>query len=370
VEIELEIMEEKNHKESQLVEVELEIKERGSLSDGEDSEDENDIMNGLVEWIKSTRNKNTSDSYKSQYDQYKKFCQENNLKEELTSTVCLHIKAMTEEKKSFTTIKSRIAAINDTRAFRNLPSLFEEPLMKKTLMAAKEVSIKTAKKAKTLTTEQMTTMAEITWNKLKKAIADGVSSKEKEDAKKIKEIKIMVRDMTMMVFMFGGLLRASEAVNLKVENVVRTNIEKTNEQEITLSVTKSKNNKTGKTVRLTRGTIEVLEPTRWFETMKLVWKERPNHRPFFENTNNNNKMSTSSVTHILRRHLELIGNTKEEAKKYSSHSFRRGGTSEAIKKKVSKEVVMKQGNWRSNAIMEYIEPDEDLQRQTSNAIFS
>jgi integrase len=351
-----------------------ESEEEGEEGEMDRKQRNEDIMETVKKWITQNRRAKTTQTYQSQYNAYEKFCNEQRIREEDVVSVALHVTKMAEEDKAFSTIMTRVAAINDRRAFKNQPSLLEEPLLKKVLQAAKERTTKPKKQAMALPLEWLKKMAE----EVRKEIiatknSDVNKNTDKKNKKLLEKLKKDVRDLTLFVFMFGGLLRAGEACKLKVEDVTSGQDEETKEKWINLRLLKSKTSKQPEEVILGQANDETIDPLWWYAALQMVFKERRGEEFFFKNFQTENKpLSPQTVSHLLRARLKMVGMEDTKVKQFSSHSFRRGGTTQAVKNNVRRELLQKQGRWKSSAVDRdrYIEVDGKQQTATSKAILN
>ena len=63
------------------------------------------------------------------------------------------------------------------------------------------------------------------------------------------------------------------------------------------------------------------------------------------------KVSTQSITEALRRRLAYLGITN--TRYYSSHSFRKGGATEASRNGIQDSIIQRYGRWNSTCFMAY-----------------
>lgn len=84
----------------------------------------------------------------------------------------------------------------------------------------------------------------------------------------------------------------------------------------------------------------------WYEGVE------PGKRPLFNNLTNNEALAKDTVSGVVKHWLEKIG--EPNFKEYSSHSLRRGGCTAAAQQGVSVDALKQHGNWKSDAVYDYI----------------
>ena len=66
------------------------------------------------------------------------------------------------------------------------------------------------------------------------------------------------------------------------------------------------------------------------------------------------RVSKATLTHRLRELLQLVGLSEQDQKKYSWHSCRAGGATEAIRQGVTIQELSRLGRWKSEAVEVYV----------------
>ena len=178
-----------------------------------------------------------------------------------------------------------------------------------------------------------------------------------------------VRDMFMMVLMFLGFLRESEAVQLRVQDVwLATMMGKEVLMIFIGPWAKADTERKGETVVLTSAKKSLLCPVAWYKThLQYRNKRRPDEWPthvFHTLDDNRAPLATSTPYHTIKRMLKMI---KVDPKGYGSHSLRRGGATAAAKK-IRTHVLKRHGRWKSDAVYLYIVDDEETMLSVTEAI--
>ena len=147
-----------------------------------------------------------------------------------------------------------------------------------------------------------------------------------------------LRFMTAISLMYYGFLRISELTNLKYNDI---SIE---ENGITLNIRISKNDPFGK------GCICYIQNSNTPYSPHILLN-RLKQFPNFKSKTYPFKYNISNFNSKLRILLDLI-NIKD-TQNYSSHSFRRGGTTEAARAGIQDNVIKQHGRWKSTIFMLY-----------------
>jgi len=164
----------------------------------------------------------------------------------------------------------------------------------------------------------------------------------------IKYDYIGIRDMTMIIIMTKGLLRESEATDLKIQDV------QADDQGLLLIIRKSKTDQArkGTTVRLPPCQELALCPLQWH----VIWMTM---RGFTQSdwyflSEEKTKLSRTTPAGRIKHWIKKIG---EDESAFSSHSCRRGGATVAARNGLDVEIIKQAGRWRSNAVERYIDKE-------------
>lgn len=335
---------------------------------GQSTEQQNKPNNGLnlpslddiLQFIQSKQPQNTSATYKSRQRVYENYCAEakcqpysSNLNEFTQSVAGLLIQ-MHDNDKAASTMKTTVAAIFSKYRLTTNDKTPIPPLIKKTLDVAATTSAKSSPKSKTALSKQ-------------ELMRIG-----KEVEKKQEESK-WVRDWALILIMYHGILRESEVVSIKFDDIKmllsqnRIDIQITDDK--TSNSKKKKGLKPGKTVTILRSNDKEVCPITWLE--KYLATRKLSENPYlFQTVNKTSKrLANSTPNHIVKRAVTLI---QLDPSTYGSHSLRSGATTEAINRGVSREDVRKQGGWSANSttIEKYIQDDEKARIRTATALSS
>ena len=98
----------------------------------------------------------------------------------------------------------------------------------------------------------------------------------------------------------------------------------------------------------------VLCPAKAINNIRKLIPGNPNDH-LFQLPNKQGSLTYSRFQSIFREKLIKIGLSKEESKRYSSHSYRRGGTTFNFLCGVPVEIIKLMGNWKSDVFLTYIE---------------
>jgi integrase len=172
-----------------------------------------------------------------------------------------------------------------------------------------------------------------------------------------------IRDMCLLIFMFVGFLRESEAVGLGLEDVYTEVVE--GEEAVIITIKRSKTDKTGETatVVLAGGPGHPLCPVMWYK--KYLEKRGNVGGKLFKKVGEPGHLAATTPNYIVKAWLTRIG---VDPKGYGSHSLRRGGTTEAMRNKVRTHVLKRHGRWASDAVYMYMVDDVAAKLQVSRAV--
>jgi integrase len=175
-----------------------------------------------------------------------------------------------------------------------------------------------------------------------------------------------VRDMFMLLLMFVGFLRESEAVGLMHTDVWVEVIAETGQEALYVVVRKSKTDQLSENATIVIGGCpgNRLCPVAWY---RLYWGKRLDSLFLFHKLARpkGGKLANGTPNHTVKRWLEKI-NVKPAG--YGSHSLRRGGATAAAKAKVQMHVIKRHGRWASDAVYLYIVDGIEEQLGVSAAV--
>ena len=166
-----------------------------------------------------------------------------------------------------------------------------------------------------------------------------------------------IRDMCMLVFMFMGWFRESEAMALRESDVQLELLEGVAQGEsLVIAVDKSKTDKfhEGATVGLAGCPGHKLCPVSWG---KRYMECRAKGATFFTQEGKQGRggpLGATKPNFVIKDWLQRIG---VDPKGYGSHSLRRGGTTAAMQAKVRTHLIKRHGRWSSDAVYLYMVDD-------------
>ena len=281
-------------------------------------------------WARSKGNTNTKASYKPYAKEYLKWCASQNYPSEDPAVLSAFLRYMVEDRKlSRGTINNTVtSAVADIFRFSN-----HTPTRDPLVVACKKavVSMTNAPEGKT---------------PLPRALLEemiGMSTAREQD----------IRDMFMFILMFGGLLRESEAVGLKKDEVW-VEWDEVQGEVLYIFIDKSKidQERKGDTVVLASCPSSPLCPVRWFRLYNSI--ARSKDFVFHSTFKSAAKLANATPNGILKRWLVSLGLSDKEVKTYGSHSLRKGGATAAAAKRVRMHLLKRHGRWRSDAVFIYI----------------
>jgi len=162
-----------------------------------------------------------------------------------------------------------------------------------------------------------------------------------------------VRDMFMLLLMFVGFLRESEAVALKASNVWVQRLENGSDA-LYVVIKKSKTDQFGEnaTIVVASQPGSNLCPVMWYKAHTA--RRAPTSTFLFHSVvphSVGKPLAKATSNHTIKRWLTHIG---VDPRPFGSHSLRRGGTTAAAKAKVRMHVIQRHGRWKSDAVYLYV----------------
>jgi integrase len=158
-----------------------------------------------------------------------------------------------------------------------------------------------------------------------------------------------VRNTFLMIIMFMGFLRESEAVALKFKDMWVERLH--GKRVLFVFVEKAKNDqeRVGHTIVLEEDSESTICPVKWFVLHCSV--RRSETHVFHSLAETPLKLGPKAPNTIIKAMLNRIG---IDPKPYGSHSLRRGGATSAASMGIEAYVIARHGNWRSNAVFTYM----------------
>jgi len=165
------------------------------------------------------------------------------------------------------------------------------------------------------------------------------------------------RDVCILLISYLMIVRERNVVNLKTSDITFEK-NKNGMERINIKIEDSKNDQKRKgfvqTVNKQPPNNEGMCVVRW---MKAYLRKRDANNQFlFYNLNHKqygNRLADTTPTHLLREWLKKTGMTDEHTKRYTSNSLRKAATSKAFEAGHTESEVKMAGNWRSDAVHNY-----------------
>jgi integrase len=175
-----------------------------------------------------------------------------------------------------------------------------------------------------------------------------------------------VRDMFMLLLMFVGFLRESEAVSLLYSDAWVDTVQETGQEVLYVVVRKSKTDQLSENATIVLGGCpgSNLCPVAWYN---LHISKRSDSPFLFHKVagGKGQKLATTTPNRTVKRWLKRI---KVNPVGFGSHSLRRGGATAAAKAKVQMHVIKRHGRWASDAVYLYIVDAMEEQLGVSAAV--
>jgi len=277
-----------------------------------------------LENIRASKAKNTIRAYKSDFNDFEKFCSELSLKSMPAEprTVSLYLTHLSNNCK-LSTIKRRLASI---KVFHNLKSKYidlKHPLISENLQSIKKIIGSFQKAKKPINTNEL------------KMIISSIDSE--------KKIRDKVRNKALLLTGFGGAFRRSELVSILLEDLDFT------DEGVKIFIKKSKTDQSGEGMIKALPYLSnvefcpVLSLKKWIEYLE---NHEPNEKLLFN-------MSDKNVSLIIKKYISKIGLNKYN---YSGHSLRSGfATSTAESGAEERDIMSITGHKSHQMVRRYIQ---------------
>ena len=289
-----------------------------------------------TKWLRDHQPPGTAGPYNSYWRQFQSFCQRESLSPlpAEPDTVISFMRLLLGDGKARGTInKAALAAISEAHRLNDLPS----PTVSDWVSLAKKTITWLNPPPKTKRPLLLSHIRQMV------QVMDAQSTTD-------------TRDMLLLFLMFLGLLRESEAVSLRLEDVY---VEEVNPGHPVLFVWVGTQDPT-KTDQGCRGEYIILDsnpgnPLECAVSWYLRYRDmRGSHQsPFLFSTSpgNTTKMSSRAPNAILKRWVRKLGLDPAE---FSSHSARHGGATAAAAEGVQERLLKRHGRWKSDQVRVYI----------------
>ena len=284
------------------------------------------LVDAATGYIAQARSPNTVKAYNSDWRAFNRWCEQHGLSAlpAAPQTLCLYFAHRAEDGAKPATLDRALSAISQAHKRSGYASPRSGPVLE-TLKGIKRHRGSAQRQAKPLVV-----------GKLKKAVQALPSNLRGH------------RNRPILCLGFAGALRRSEIVGLDV-----TDLELTEEGlRLRLRCSKGDTNGRGVTIGIPYGayleTCPVRSVTRWLDTSGLT------EGPLFVGMKRNDalgekRLCGKDIARIVKRAVQRIGLSGDD---FSGHSLRSGLATSAARAGKRDQTIMRQGRWRSRAVMD------------------
>jgi site-specific recombinase XerD len=165
--------------------------------------------------------------------------------------------------------------------------------------------------------------------------------------------KASIRDVFMAILMTFAMLRTSEVVQLRKEDI------ESDSDSLTLLIRRSKTDQSGEGAQVVISeTRTCICPLKWY---RIFCGVRNPHATFLFHRMGTSKdmdspLSTATPNFVIKRLIKSIG---LDPSLYGSHSCRKGGCTTAVEAGSDIRLIAKHGRWKSDAINVYIKDSKE-----------
>ena len=291
-----------------------------------------DFLETAKGWIAENANESTVRTYNTYQKQFITWCEENDvpLGEVQAAHVVCWMRELVDRGLAVNTINSAaVSAVADLYRYAE-----KSPTRDSLVQAAKRVVAKTAvppSQKLPLTREMLVRMSEQTGKGF-----------------------VEVRDMFLVLLLFSAMLRESELASLGVDDVWEETLETREGGQIRVLFVFVEQSKTdqvrrGHTIVVSEAKDPRICPVRWFRAYGKL--RRADALFLFHSGSSSQRLANKTPNGRVKILVESSG---EDSTLYGSHSGRSGGATAATEAGIELRLVMKHGNWRSDAVFRYI----------------
>jgi integrase len=164
-----------------------------------------------------------------------------------------------------------------------------------------------------------------------------------------------IRDIFLLILMFMGFMRESEAVGLQAANVW-TEVMENGQEVLFVVIKKSKMDQFGESATIVLGGSpgNILCPVMWYKAHMAHRIPESPHLFHKVDRQQGGPLKAATPNHTIKKWLRSIG---VDPKRYGSHSLRRGGATAAARAKIRTHVLKRHGRWESDAVYLYVVDD-------------
>ena len=285
-------------------------------------------LQATIKKIEGAYAPSTIRAYKSNFETFIKFCDENNTTALPASTeiVATYIKKLSTHLKS-SSIKIAIASIAALHNFNSLKNPIQNPDVKIEMRRMYRKLGRYAKQAYGINKHLLDKMLAATDNSLRG-----------------------VRDKAIILVAYDSLFRRSELISLNVENLILDHDDGT----IKLRLSKSKTDPLALGRWLHLSDESKLALKNWLNLSKI--KNGKLFRSISPSGNINNNFDAPQINRIYKRMAKLAGADDSVRRNISSHSTRVGCAQGLMSSGTSLPIIMNRGRWsKTDTVMRYIE---------------
>jgi site-specific recombinase XerD len=296
-----------------------------------------------TDWLADHANTNTKKAYETYQKQWLAWLRDNEVAqaEVAPEHVVCWMKELAERELAANTInKVALSAVADLYRYCEEKS----PTRHAMVTAAKKAVGKIAgpaKQKKPLTRQMLMEMADVNLAAMHTNFAAS------------KDNTLLARDVFMVLLLFTALLRESELVALKPDDVWEEKLLVGGKEVNTLFVyvekSKTDQERRGHTIVVAQADDPRICPVGWFR----VWSQlRSKTAPYlFHREKSDEQLARDTPNGRVKFMLEKIG---VDSTDYGSHSGRSGGATAAAAAGIEVRLLKKQGGWKSDAVFGYI----------------
>lgn len=186
----------------------------------------------------------------------------------------------------------------------------------------------------------------------------------REMAAKARLTFLDVRNYFLVLLMMAAFLRESEAARLFAADVWEDQLQ-SGKAVLFVIVRRGKTDQGGHghTIVVSQARDPSVCPLRWFQLYSRL--RNPSSHFLFHKHHSVERIADGTPNHVIHALVAGIG---EDPSQFGSHSARRGGATAAAAAHIDLHLIRRHGNWKSDAVFEYIADDWERLTEVSEAV--
>ena len=323
----------------------------------------------LIRFVKEARSTATDTTYRQAQGQYEKFCKDHSWEpydardRNFAIQLSSYARHLARDEKAPSTIKTRAAAVSSEFALQTgVAGTLADPLVRQVIKTAQTITPNKKDHSKLpLRREHLVKIAARAFQEMS----------DTSTGRKGGHHYVIKRDVAVILLMYFGALRVSEAIAITREQVEPMSSSPQTVQGFRIWIQRSKTNQVGREkdkehVTVLRSAVQEICAVRWLAEYTLLAPNQEPSAPLFQ-TEQGKKMTQAAIRGAVKKWAEDIG---LDPARYSSHSMRKGAATDANAEGASLDDIRRHGRWAlgSSAVEAYVVRDEEEKQRVARTL--